>query len=105
MVDIGPAIIGLRYLRDFTKWVSDLRHDAEVLTRINEALAKVGDVQDKLQELREDNLRLTEEKRELSYRLQALEDWKRTNALLVYRDGEYFRRADDGSEEGSFCSR
>ena len=43
MVDIGPALIGIRYLRDFTKWVGEMRHDAEVLGRVNEALAKVGD--------------------------------------------------------------
>lgn len=105
MVDIGPALLGLRYLRDFTKWVSGLRHDAEVLTRVNEALEKVGEVQDKLQELREDNLRLVEEKRELTERFRAQEDAARTDASLVYRDGEYYKQASGGSEDGPYCSR
>jgi regulator of replication initiation timing len=105
MVDIGPALLGLKYLRDFTRWVGDMREDADVLTRTNEALRQVGEVQDKLQELREDNLQLIEEKRSLSERLRAMEESARLSASLAFRDGEYYRQTEGGSEEGPFCTR
>ena len=76
MVDLAPAIAGITCLRDFMKYVTGLHHDADVLGRVNEALAKVGAVQDKLQELREDNMRLLDENRELREELSDIEDWK-----------------------------
>ena len=76
MVDIAAAVAGINYLRDFTKWVRGLQKDADVLTRINSAEEKVGEVHDKLQELRGENLDLLEQNRVLGERLRAAEDWK-----------------------------
>jgi hypothetical protein len=104
MVDLAPALLGLKYLRDFTKWVGDMRQDADVLSRTNEALRQVGEVQDKLQELREDNLRLIEEQRELTERLRMQDDLARIAASLTFREGEYYR-AKGEAEEGPFCTR
>ena len=33
MVEIQAAITGLKYLRDFTKWVGDMRQDADQLSK------------------------------------------------------------------------
>lgn len=77
MVDIQAAIVGLKYIRDFTKWVGEMRQDAEILSRVNEAMRFAGDVQDKLQELREENLRLTEERRQLADQLREADDWQK----------------------------
>jgi hypothetical protein len=76
-VDIAAAFTGIKYIRDFTKWVSDMKQDAEVLSRANEAMRAAGEVQDKLQELREENLRLLEEKRQLADQLRDVEDWQK----------------------------
>jgi hypothetical protein len=76
MVDLAPAVAGITYLRDFMKYVTGLRRDADVLERVNEALEKVGAVQDKLQELRDHNIRLLEENRELKLDIQDAEEWK-----------------------------
>jgi hypothetical protein len=84
MVDIQPALAGIGYLRDFVKYVGGLRHDAEVLGRLNEAAAKVGEVQDKLIELREDNLRLIEENRHLKAQLQAADAWNARSAAYQH---------------------
>lgn len=70
MIEMATAIDGLKYLRDFSKWVRDLRADSDVLTRVNSALEKVGEVQDKLQELREENIKLLEENRKLTESLR-----------------------------------
>ena len=75
-MDIAPALTGLKYLRDFTKWVGDMRADAEVLSRTNDAMRAVGEVQDKLQELREENFRLVDENRTLTEKLREVEDWQ-----------------------------
>jgi hypothetical protein len=76
VVDIIPALTGLKYLRDFATWVGDLRKDADVLTRTNEAMARVGEVQDKLYELREENIKLLEENQKLNERLRENEQWE-----------------------------
>jgi len=76
MVDIAAAVVSINYLRDFTKWVRGLQKDADVLTRTNAAEEKVGEVYDKLQELRGENLDLLEQNRVLAERLRAAEDWK-----------------------------
>lgn len=78
--DIAAAFTALKYIRDFTKWVLDMRQDAEVLSRVNEAMRATGEVQDKLQELREENLRLLEERRQLSDKLREVEDWQKRRA-------------------------
>lgn len=80
MADIAGAFTGLKYIRDFTKWVSDMKQDAEVLSRVNEAMRAAGEVQDKLQELREENLRLLEEKRQLADQLRDVADWQNRRA-------------------------
>lgn len=76
MVDIAAAVVSINYLRDFTKWVRGLQKDADVLTRTNAAEEKVGEVYDKLQELRGENLNLLEQNRVLTEKLRAADDWK-----------------------------
>jgi hypothetical protein len=89
VVDIAAAVAGINYLRDFTRWVRGLQKDADVLTRINAAEEKVGEVHDKLQELRAENLTLLEQNRELTAKLRAADDWKerRSHYKLVKTAG------------------
>jgi hypothetical protein len=106
MVEIQAAITGLKYLRDFTKWVGDMRQDAETLGKINEAMRFAGDVQDKLQELREENLRLTEEKRQLADQLRAVEDWQARRAAykLTETDGSAIVLKSEGPPPHYACT-
>lgn len=100
MVEIGAAIEGLRYLKDFSKWVQGLRADSEVLTRVNAALEKVGEVQDKLHELREENYRLLDENRRLADQIRAAESWERRVAsykLIRTPGGAVVYRCDEGT--------
>jgi hypothetical protein len=98
MSDIQTAVVGINYLREFGKWVSGLRKDAEVLGRVNEAMVQVGEVQDKLYELREENLKLLEENRQLTDKLKALD------IVVVFRAPAYYRKTETG-EDGPFCQR
>ena len=104
MSDIQTAVIGINYLREFVGWVTNLRKDAEVLGRVNEAMAKVGAVQDKLYELREENLKLLEENRQLNGDLKALQALQILAADLQFRQPAYYRKTETG-EDGPFCQR
>ncbi|HEY2416763.1 MAG TPA: hypothetical protein VGH84_02510 [Steroidobacteraceae bacterium] len=100
MADIQAAVTGISYLREFTKWVQGLRADADVLTRTNEAQQKVGEVYDKLQELRAENLQLLETNRNLAERLRDADDWssRRRHYQLVQSSGGAHVLQHDGQD-------
>jgi hypothetical protein len=89
MVEIATAIAGIKAARDFGGWLLSKHRDAEVERRVQEFVQKLGDVQDKLHELREENITLLEDKRQMAEQLRVAEERgaRRSHYKLVAAPG------------------
>lgn len=76
MIEIASAIAAFKAVKDLGKTVVDAKIDADVQAKVFEVMGKIGDAQDTMYELREENMRLQAEKAELSRQLADDEEWK-----------------------------
>lgn len=80
MTEIASALTGFDFIRKTFKRVAELQKDNETQTVVNDALAKLGEVQDKLFELREENTALQSENARLSGQLANSKAWEARRA-------------------------
>ena len=86
----SAAYEGLRPAKNAITGLADLKIEAESLSKINDAVKKVGEAQDTLFTLREELFRLQEEKNRLKQALSQQDEWNKrvTNYELVETAGE-----------------
>jgi hypothetical protein len=89
MVEIATALASIKAIRELGGWLLTKYKDAETERRVHEITAKLGDVQDKLHELREENIALLEEKRQVAEKLRVAEErgTRRSHYKLVKTPG------------------
>ena len=73
---IGAAYAGVKFIKESLSAILNAKIEAAAREKINEALEKVGTVQDTLFYLRDELSRLQAENYELKEKLIATEDWK-----------------------------
>ena len=76
MASITGAYQGLKAVKDILGAIFDAKVDAEVRTRITEALAKLGTAQDTLFELREELFTLQSKNNELRQEIADAKSWQ-----------------------------
>ncbi|WP_439531622.1 hypothetical protein [Marinobacter adhaerens] len=77
MTSIATAYSGLRAAKEIFSNYTDLKIDAAARERVNEAIAKVGEAQDALFQMREEMFRLQEENRLLKDSIAENENWEK----------------------------
>ncbi|MAO11929.1 hypothetical protein [Marinobacter sp.] len=77
MTSIASAYSGLRAAKEIFSSYTDLKIDAAARERVNEAIAKVGEAQDALFQMREEMFRLQEENRLLKDSIAENENWEK----------------------------
>jgi len=82
MTEVASALTGFDFIRKTFKRVMELQKDNETLTAVSEALSKLGDLQDKLYELRDENAVLQAKNRELAEQLVKRTDWEARKAAF-----------------------
>jgi len=76
MGEISAAYTGVKFIKESLTAILNVKIEAAAREKINEALEKVGTVQDTLFYLRDELSRLQAENYELKEKLKAAEDWK-----------------------------
>ena len=74
--EIGAAYTGVKFIKDLLSGILSAKVEGVAKEKINEAVEKLGTVQDSLFYLREELSQLQTENHELKEKLKAAEDWK-----------------------------
>lgn len=92
----GGALTSIKTILDISKTLQDQK----TISAINSAVA---DVQVKLINAQQQVLEIQEENRTLKQRLQESETAKVLETQVAFHDGAYWKKKEDGKEEGPFC--
>lgn len=75
MIEIAGAVAAFKAVKDLGRVVFDAKVDADVQAKVLDVMGKIGDAQDTMYELREENMRLQAENAELSRQLVKDQEW------------------------------
>jgi hypothetical protein len=93
---ITGALTSIKTILDISKTLQDQK----IVSAINSAVA---DVQVKLIEAQQQIMAVQDENRTLKDKLAELQDNKALEAMVTFHDAAYWKKREDGKEDGPYC--
>jgi predicted RNA-binding Zn-ribbon protein involved in translation (DUF1610 family) len=83
MIEIAGAIAAFKAVKDLGKTIFDAKVDTDVQAKVLDVMTKVGEAQDTMYALREENIKLQAENERLKRDAAGADDWSSKLAKLV----------------------